>query len=60
MDTGFSDHEIIATSNSDRSDRRKQPLSSFTDGHRDDSLVEFAIHICMIFGYDILRDLVEM
>jgi hypothetical protein len=29
-------------------------------GNRDDSFVEVIIHICMVFGYDLLCDLLEM
>jgi hypothetical protein len=29
-------------------------------GNHDDSFVEIIIHICKVFGYDLLRDLLEM
>jgi hypothetical protein len=29
-------------------------------GNHDDSFVEVIIHICMVFGYDLLCDLLEM
>jgi hypothetical protein len=29
-------------------------------GNHDDSFVEVMIHICMVFGYDLLCDLLEM
>jgi hypothetical protein len=29
-------------------------------GNHDDSFVEVIIHICMVFGYDLLYDLLEM
>jgi hypothetical protein len=38
---------------------RKLHLSS-NHGNHDDSFVEVTIHICMVFGYDLLCDLLEM